>query len=130
VSLDATFHGDSSDTIDGRVRLWRLEISPFNFLLFLAAPHLQGVLVLVTGNNFGAGVVVTGDSCSPVSLSPAINLSPVSLSLAIIVKFIVLKIRDKDYSPVSMTPAINLSPMSLTPVNSLSHLFANISANF
>jgi hypothetical protein len=34
---------------------------PFNFLLSLAAPHLHGVLVLVTGNKFIAGVVVTGD---------------------------------------------------------------------
>ena len=34
---------------------------PFNFLLSLAAPHLNGVLVLVTGNKFIAGVVVTGD---------------------------------------------------------------------
>jgi hypothetical protein len=34
---------------------------PFNFLLSFAAPHLYGVLVLVTGNKFIAGVVVTGD---------------------------------------------------------------------
>ena len=34
---------------------------PFNFLLSLAAPHLHGVLVLVTGDKFIAGVVVTGD---------------------------------------------------------------------
>ncbi len=34
---------------------------PFNFLLSLAAPHLHGVLVLVTGNKFIAGVVVTSD---------------------------------------------------------------------
>jgi hypothetical protein len=34
---------------------------PFNFLLSLAAPHLHGVLVLVTGNKFITGVVVTGD---------------------------------------------------------------------
>ena len=45
---------------------------PFNFLLSLAAPHLIGVLVLVSGNKSIAGVVVTGDNCSPVSLSPAI----------------------------------------------------------
>jgi hypothetical protein len=45
---------------------------PFNFLLSLAAPHLHGVLVLVTDNKFINGVVVTGDNCSPVSLSPAI----------------------------------------------------------
>jgi hypothetical protein len=50
---------------------------PFNFLLSLAASLLHGVLVLVTGNKFIAGVVVTGDNCSPVSLSPVINLSPV-----------------------------------------------------
>jgi hypothetical protein len=54
--------------------------NPFNFLLSLAAPHLHGVLVLVTGNKFITGVVVTGDNCSPVSLSPAIKLSPVSLT--------------------------------------------------
>jgi hypothetical protein len=30
-----------------------------DFLLSLAAPHLYGVLVLVTGNKFIAGVVVT-----------------------------------------------------------------------
>ena len=34
---------------------------PFNFLLSLAAPHLHGVLVLVTGDKVIAGVVVTGD---------------------------------------------------------------------
>jgi hypothetical protein len=34
---------------------------PFNFLPSWAAPHLHGVLVLVTGNKFIAGVVVTGD---------------------------------------------------------------------
>jgi hypothetical protein len=55
----------------------------FNFLLSLAALHLHGVLVLVTGNNFITGVVVTGDNCSPVWLSPGIKLSPVSLSPAI-----------------------------------------------
>jgi hypothetical protein len=34
---------------------------PFNFLLSLAAPHLHGVLVLVTGDKFIAGVVDTGE---------------------------------------------------------------------
>ena len=58
VFLDATFHGGSNDTISGR-RYCRF--IPFNFLLSLAAPHLHGVLVLVTGNKFIAGVVVTGD---------------------------------------------------------------------
>jgi hypothetical protein len=47
---------------------------PFNFLLSLAAPQLHGVLVLVTGNKFIAGVIVTGDNCSPVSLTPMINI--------------------------------------------------------
>jgi hypothetical protein len=64
VFLDATFHGGSNDTIGGRGRLRRPEISPiypFNFLLSLAAPHLHGVLVLVTDNKVIAGVVVTGD---------------------------------------------------------------------
>ncbi len=32
---------------------------PFNFLLSLAAPRLQGVLVLVTSTKFIAGVIVT-----------------------------------------------------------------------
>ncbi len=32
---------------------------PFNFLLYLAAPHLHGVLVLVTGNKFIASDDVT-----------------------------------------------------------------------
>ncbi len=41
---------------------WRYRrFIPFNFLLSLAAPHLHGVLVLVTGNKFIALVVVTGD---------------------------------------------------------------------
>ncbi len=52
----------------------------FNFLLSLAAPHLHGVLVLVTGDKFIAGVVVTADNWSPVS---TINLSPVSTTPAI-----------------------------------------------
>jgi hypothetical protein len=59
VFLDATFHGGSNDTIDSHGQLRRF--IPFNFLLSLAAPHLHGVLVLVTGNKFIAGVVVTGD---------------------------------------------------------------------
>ncbi len=58
---------------------WRRRFIPFNFVLSLAAPHLHGVLVLVIGNKFIAGVVVTGDNCSPVPLSPATKLSPVSL---------------------------------------------------
>jgi hypothetical protein len=59
---------------------------PFNFLLSLAAPHLHGVLVLVTGDKFIAGVIVIADNWSPVS---TINLSPV---------------------PVSTTPAITENP--------------------
>ena len=47
---------------------------PFNFL------PLHGVLVLVTGDKFIAGVVVTADNWSPVS---TINLSPVSTTPAI-----------------------------------------------
>jgi hypothetical protein len=34
---------------------------PFNFLLSLAAPHLHGVLVLVTGDKFIPGINDTGD---------------------------------------------------------------------
>jgi hypothetical protein len=55
----------------------------FNFVLSLAAPHLHGVLVLVTGNKFISGVVVTSENCSRVSLSPAINLTPVTTTPAI-----------------------------------------------
>ena len=47
---------------------------------WLAAPHLHGVLVLVTGDKFIAGVVVPADNWSPVS---TINLSPVSTTPAI-----------------------------------------------
>jgi hypothetical protein len=72
---------------------WRYRrFIPFNFLLSLPAPHLHGVLVLVTGDKFIAGVVVTANNWSPVS---TINLSP-----------------------VSTTPAINFSLVSLTPLNS------------
>ncbi len=81
VPMEATFHGGSNDTIGSHVRLQRPEISliwPLQLLLFLAAPHLHGVHVLVTGNKFITGVIVTGDNCSPVSLSLAINLSLVS----------------------------------------------------
>ncbi len=46
----------------------------------LAAPHLHGVLVLVTGDKFITGVVVTADNWSPVA---TINLSPVSTTPAI-----------------------------------------------
>jgi hypothetical protein len=53
---------------------------PFNFLLSLAAPHLHGVLVLVTGDKFITGVVVTADNWSPAS---TLNLSPVSTTPAI-----------------------------------------------
>ena len=76
---------------------------PFNFLLSLAAPHLHGVLVLVTGNKFIAGVVVTGDNSSPVPLSPATKLSPVSLSPA------------TKLLQVSLSPVIICSPVSTTP---------------
>ncbi len=74
---------------------------PFNFLLSLAAPHLHGVLVIVTGNKFIAGVVVTGDNCSPVPLSPATKLLLVSLSPVI------------NCSPVSTTTAITENPWLL-----------------
>jgi hypothetical protein len=83
VCMDATFHGGSNYIIGGRGRLRRpeiLPIYPFTFLLFLAAPHLHGVLVLVTGDKFIAGVVVTADNWSLVS---TINLSPVSTTPAI-----------------------------------------------
>jgi hypothetical protein len=76
--MDAAFHGGSNDIIgavaDFGGRRYRRFI-PFNFLLSLAAPHLHGVLVLVTGGKFIAGVVVTADNWSPVS---TINLSLVS----------------------------------------------------
>jgi hypothetical protein len=63
---------------------WRYhQFVHFNLLLSLAAPHLHGALVLVTGNKFNAGVVVTGDNCSPVSLTLVRNLWPVSTTVAI-----------------------------------------------
>ena len=86
VCMDATFHGGSNDIIGGRGRLRRPEISPiyplqlFPLLGSLTASHLHGVLVLVTGDKFIAGVVVTADNWSPVS---TINLSPVSTTPAI-----------------------------------------------
>jgi hypothetical protein len=63
VFMDATFHGGSNDTIGGADiggRRYRPFI-PFKFFLSLAAPHLHGVLILVTGNKFITGVVVTGE---------------------------------------------------------------------
>jgi hypothetical protein len=65
--MDATFHGGSNDTIGGRGRLrrpWPTSAAGDIADLYpstLAAPHHHGVLVLVTGNKFIAGVVVTGD---------------------------------------------------------------------
>jgi hypothetical protein len=44
----ASFHGGSYDTIGGRARLQRPEISPFWFEVVLAATNLHGVLVLHT----------------------------------------------------------------------------------
>jgi hypothetical protein len=54
----------SNETNSGRRYQWFV---PFNILPSMAAPHLHGVLVLVTGNKFIAGVVVTGDNCTLVS---------------------------------------------------------------
>ena len=54
VCMDATFHGGSNDIIGGRGRLRWPEISPIY--------HLLGVLVLVTGDKFIAGVAVTADN--------------------------------------------------------------------
>jgi hypothetical protein len=51
-----------NDTIGGCSGRRYCRFIPFNFLLSLAAPHLHGVLVLVTDNKFIAGVVVTGDN--------------------------------------------------------------------
>jgi hypothetical protein len=79
VFMDVNFHGGSNDTIGGRGRLRRPEISPIYTLQLSpiwAAPHLHGVLVLVTSNKFIAGVVVTGDNFSPVSTTPAITENP------------------------------------------------------
>ncbi len=67
VFMDATFHGHSNDTIGfvSDVDMGRYcRFVPLNFLLSLTAPHLLGVLVLVTGYKFIAGVFVTGNSCS------------------------------------------------------------------
>jgi hypothetical protein len=45
----------------------------FNFLISLAAPHLHGVLVLVTGDNWSP---VSTINLSPVSTTPAITENP------------------------------------------------------
>ncbi len=76
---------------------------PFNFLLSSAAPHLYGVLVLITGNKFIAGTV---------SLSPAV--------------IVIAGIKDTSDHWKSVTRIIrrcrwhqcehSLSPMSLIPV--------------
>ena len=66
VFMDATFHGGSNDTIGSVSDVDRRrypQFVPLNFLLSLTAPHLLGVLVLVTGYKFIAGVVVTGNNC-------------------------------------------------------------------
>jgi hypothetical protein len=76
VCMDATFHGGSNDVIGWRYR----RFIPFNFLLSLAAPHFHGVLVLVSGDKFIAGVLVTAENWSPVS---TINLSPILTTPAI-----------------------------------------------
>jgi hypothetical protein len=59
VPLDATFHCNSNDTIAavygfGGRKYHRF--IPFNFLLSLAAPHLHGILVLVTGNKYSSSI--------------------------------------------------------------------------
>jgi hypothetical protein len=54
--MDATFHGGSNDIIGGRGRLRRPKISP---IYPLQLQH--GVLVLVTGDKFIAGINDTGD---------------------------------------------------------------------
>ncbi len=86
---------------------------PFNFLLSLAAPHLHGVLVLVTSYKFIASVVVTGDNWTPVLLSLAPKLLAVSLSPVI------------NFSPVSTTPAIteNLWQRLIAGVNNTGNKF-------
>ncbi len=76
VPMDSTFHNRSNYTIVDRVRLWRQKYHqyvPFNYLLSLAAPHLHGLLVLITGNKFIAGVVDTSKQLIAVSLTPVIN---------------------------------------------------------
>jgi hypothetical protein len=60
VPMDANFHGGSNDTIGGRVRHRRPEISPI-FSYPWQLPTSMASLVLVTGNKFIADVVVTGD---------------------------------------------------------------------
>jgi hypothetical protein len=76
VFMDATFKAIPmtplaavSDVNGQRYR----QFVPFNFLLSLAAPHLHGVLVLVAGNKFVAGLFFTSDNCSSAPLSPEKN---------------------------------------------------------
>jgi hypothetical protein len=91
VPLDATFHGGSNETIGGRVRLRRPEISPIfplqlSPILGCSSPPWRPFLVTgnkfiggdnYTGKKFIIGVVVTGDNFSVVSTTTVINLSPV-----------------------------------------------------
>jgi hypothetical protein len=77
--MDATFHGGSNDTIGGRGRLRRPEISPI-YPLQLSIGSSPPPWLLVTGDKFIAGVVVTADNWSPVS---TLHLSPVSTTPAI-----------------------------------------------
>jgi hypothetical protein len=89
----------------------------------LAAPHLHGVLVLVTDNKFIAGVVVTGTNCSQVTTTPVINLSAVSTTPGITenpgkkIHWRSLKIRDKKFIAGGNDTCDK-------------HSFANISTNF
>jgi hypothetical protein len=106
--MDATFYGDTNDTTGGR--RYRRFI-PFNFLLSLAAPHLYGVLVLVTHNKL-----------SPVTTTPVINSSAVSTTLAI---------TENPWQGL-IAGVVDTAEQFITGVVDTGdkHSFANISANF
>ncbi len=63
--MDATFYGGYNDTIGGRVRLSTAgdiaDLSPSTLSDPWQLPTFVASLVLVTGNEFVAGVIVTGD---------------------------------------------------------------------
>jgi hypothetical protein len=73
--MDATFHGGSNDTIGGRLRLWRPELSPI-------CPDLKKKQFII-GENLSAVLLTPVNSLSAVSLTTANNLSAASLTPAI-----------------------------------------------
>jgi hypothetical protein len=130
--MDASFHGDSNDTIDSHVRLWRPYISPFWFEVVWAISGPQGPLIRVCevsmdahfhggSNDTIRGRVpprrlaslffphalrfVTGDKFITSIIDIGNNFSLVSLSPSINFIACVNVTREK-FPPASLSPAI------------------------